>query len=71
MKVRLETRDGQFVCNITIMPFQLSPDALTWGTRFFVKHAELEDRVVYREAFCFSTFNPPMSLDEEVWPNEI
>ena len=37
MKVKLFTRGGGFVANVTTVPFKLMPEAIQWGERFFVR----------------------------------
>ncbi len=35
VKVRLETKDGKLVCIGVVPAFQVWPDVLVWGARFF------------------------------------
>jgi len=64
MTVLLYTKDGSFVHEQTIPPFQEPPDVIQWGSRFFVcpstdgevarQHLPDDDAmVVYEEAFAY------------------
>ena len=35
--IKLYTRDGRYVVTVTIPPFQLMPEAIMWGERFFFR----------------------------------
>jgi len=52
--VELFTRDGQFVALVPFFPYQIPPEAICWGNRFFFYH---EDDQKYYEGFCH--FVPP------------
>jgi hypothetical protein len=70
MKVRLFTRDGGYVADAEIPPFNEFPDVIIWGERFFVApdvdrvprpvlefHA-VEEQHAYVEAFTYAIVPP-------------
>jgi hypothetical protein len=66
--VRLATRTGAHVVEVTIPPFQLLPEVVMWGQRLFGLHAQLEVTddpclAEYREVFCFVI--PPAVSDAD------
>ena len=65
--IRLTTRDGRHVADVTIPPFQSLPEVLVWGERFFSLHSEFmkeEDPAAaeYREVFCY--WIPPAQMTD-------
>ncbi len=56
MKVKLFTRDGGFVADLQIHPFKLMPEAIAWGSRFFVRNVFMDttETYGYTEAFCYA-----------------
>lgn len=56
MKCVLQTADGEHVATASILPFQISPGAMCWGTRIFVE-CGVQTKVagtmvpVYREVY--------------------
>ena len=46
--VTLITSDNQFVAKVRVLPYIPVPDALFWGSRFFLR--EQDD--LYKEGFC-------------------
>jgi hypothetical protein len=54
----LYTKDGQFVTDVKIPPFQPRVEILCWGSRYFLHvHDKLDDSLVYKEVLAF--FVPP------------
>ena len=59
IRVRLATRDGAHVADVTIPPFRTLPEVLIYGfNRVFPFHASVEAdgdpcRAEYREVFCY------------------
>lgn len=54
--VKLVTaNDLAHVADVQVLPFQIAPDVLIWGQRFFIPHGEVHnvEQPVYREAFAF------------------
>jgi hypothetical protein len=68
MKVRLETKLGEFVAEVDCPPFILLPDVLMWSSRFFTHYESVNissradepvySGVIYREGFCY-VVTPP------------
>jgi hypothetical protein len=64
MKVRLFTKDGGFVHEQEIPPFNDAPDVIIWGLRMFVgpnidgpvsaQYRDADDTYVYEEAFAYA-----------------
>lgn len=54
--VRLETREGNFVTEIVVPPFEPPADVLAWGVRVFIRVPELivKDLPVYREGLLYA-----------------
>jgi hypothetical protein len=56
MKCVLQTESGEHVATASILPFQVSPSAMVWGTRIFAE-ANIKKKVagelvpVYREVY--------------------
>lgn len=50
--VQLETREGEFVTEVAVPPFELMPEILTWGGRSFIRSADRP--LVYREGFNYN-----------------
>jgi hypothetical protein len=49
-QVKLVTRDGNHVATVVVPAFEVAPEMLHWGSRFFVRHGRhvrLEDEDVY------------------------
>lgn len=68
MMVRLVTRDGGFVHETEIPPFNIYPDVIFWGTRTFrlndagrLEPTNRLDVAQYVEAFSYSLV-PPKTL---------
>lgn len=59
MEIKLLTRDGGYVVTAIIPPFQLMPEVLLWGERFFGK-TDVPDQ--YREICCVAV----VSIKEEL-----
>lgn len=62
-RVRLESRDGNLVAVVEIMPFSPPPNIVTWGFRLFVLHSENPD--TYREAIAVTSTTPSPGLAEQ------
>jgi len=57
--ITLETRDGGFVHRPMIPIMQPRPEAVTWGTRFFIAEPCVEGgRPVYKEGLCYVIIEP-------------
>lgn len=56
MEVKLFTRDGGFVADIVTLPFQLMPEVILWGERFFMRNVSFDSGqgYGYTEAFCYA-----------------
>lgn len=52
--VRLETRQGDLVAELKMLPFIALPEVVTWGTRTFQLHGDDGTTPVYREVFAFA-----------------
>lgn len=54
MKIRLETRDGGLVAEKEILPFQILPEVVLWGERYFafVDYTGCQ-MPRYREVSCY------------------
>ena len=63
MKAHLRTREGATVIFLDLPPFQIAPEIVVWGERFFatkvtsVRVQPCPDEVSYFE--CFAYFVPP------------
>lgn len=40
MEIDLFTRSGELVTKVTILPYKIMPEAIMWGTRFFVRRED-------------------------------
>lgn len=47
MNVKLYTRDGGFVTDITTIPFRLMPEVIQWGSRFFCRNVFKDTTTTY------------------------
>lgn len=43
MKIRLETRSGEFVAHEYVTPMQIPPEVIVWGERFFARESKADD----------------------------
>lgn len=55
MKVELLTKSGEYVYTVTILPYKLMPEAILWGSRFFIKR----DDQKYYEGFVHMVIEQP------------
>jgi hypothetical protein len=56
MWIKLVTKDGGLVGYVTILPFQIPPEAVAWGSRIFILDSprrEEEGATVYREGLLY------------------
>ena len=51
-EVMLYTRDGGYVATVLTVPFQLMPEMLNWGQRFFVRETDEK----YVEGLCVTVW---------------
>lgn len=56
MNVKLFTRDGKFVADVDVLPFEIMPEVILWGSRYFVRSIFFEtgEYFGYQEAFCYA-----------------
>jgi hypothetical protein len=54
MNIELQTRDGQLVAIATTLPFQIMPEIMLWGERFFIFTGTYtgKDLPIYIEGIC-------------------
>lgn len=62
VKVRLYTRDGHFVVDAPFLPYKTQPDAVLWGSRFFLWSKEHSQ---YREGFVHYCVPNPGKVEHE------
>jgi hypothetical protein len=63
--IRLATKDGGEVVEVTLPPFQKMPEVVAWGSRVFAMHGSISIdgdpcKFEYREVFCY-VVPPPVS----------
>jgi hypothetical protein len=49
LEVTLYTRDGREVVRVTVPPFELPPEVILWGARYFVRRGD----GLYYEGMCW------------------
>lgn len=55
MHVELLTRAGEFVTAVEILPYKFMPEAILWGSRFFIRRPDEK----YYEGFVHMVINQP------------
>lgn len=50
MKITLKSREGQFVAQAEIPPFNTPPEVIVWGDRVFQRWLKTSE---YHEVFCY------------------
>lgn len=66
-RVKLETRDGEFVTHVLLPPFVQMPELVLWGARWF----QLCDSGVYRECFAVVAYTERDSLASGLDPRAV
>ena len=62
IKVRLYTREGEFVVDAPFLPYKTQPDAVLWGSRFFIWQPEHKQ---YREGYVHYCVPNPAKVERE------
>jgi len=62
IRVRLYTSDGHFVTDAPFLPYKTAPEAVLWGSRFFVWREEYRQ---YREASVHYCVPNPAKIEHE------
>ncbi len=58
IKVALFTKDGELVTQVPFLPYNVAPDAIMWGSRFFILRSDGK----YYEGHCHFVIPPPGAI---------
>lgn len=49
LNIILYTRDGREVTRVTVPPFEIAPEIILWGSRYFIRRSD----GLYYEGMCW------------------